>query len=255
MVGESVAFLRAEGQRVFFDAEHFFDGYKANPEFALRVLERPQQGRGAGAVRHQRRLAAARGPAHRGRGRGLLRSRPADRHPHPERHRLRGGQLGGRGGGRRHPRPGDGQRLRRAHRQRQPDDGRPRPPAQDGRDLPARGPHRAPDRGERHRRVGQPAASRRCADPYVGASAFAHKGGLHLGAGPGGGASYEHVDPTVVGTTPGCWCGPRGRSMSLKAQEFGVDLDDRSAGDLSERLKRWRPRATSSRRPTPPWSC
>ena len=39
MVAESVAFLKAEGLRVFFDAEHFFDGYKANPEFALRVLE------------------------------------------------------------------------------------------------------------------------------------------------------------------------------------------------------------------------
>ena len=39
MVAESVAFLKAEGLRVFFDAEHFFDGYKRNPEFALRVLE------------------------------------------------------------------------------------------------------------------------------------------------------------------------------------------------------------------------
>ena len=39
MVGESVAFLRDAGLRVFFDAEHFFDGYKRNPEFALRVLE------------------------------------------------------------------------------------------------------------------------------------------------------------------------------------------------------------------------
>ena len=39
MVGESVEFLKAAGRRVFFDAEHFFDGYKANPEFALRVLE------------------------------------------------------------------------------------------------------------------------------------------------------------------------------------------------------------------------
>src|SRR5205085_3368402 len=39
MVGESVAFLRGEGLRVFFDAEHCFDGYKANPEFTLRVLE------------------------------------------------------------------------------------------------------------------------------------------------------------------------------------------------------------------------
>ena len=39
MVGDSVKFLRNAGLRVFFDAEHFFDGYKANPEFALRVLE------------------------------------------------------------------------------------------------------------------------------------------------------------------------------------------------------------------------
>jgi 2-isopropylmalate synthase len=39
MVADSVAFLRGNGQDVFFDAEHFFDGYKRNPEFSLRVLE------------------------------------------------------------------------------------------------------------------------------------------------------------------------------------------------------------------------
>src|SRR3989440_13031084 len=39
MVADSVEFLRSEGREVFFDAEHFFDGYRANPEFALRVLE------------------------------------------------------------------------------------------------------------------------------------------------------------------------------------------------------------------------
>jgi 2-isopropylmalate synthase len=39
MVEESIAFLRGEGREVFFDAEHFFDGYRSNPEFALRVLE------------------------------------------------------------------------------------------------------------------------------------------------------------------------------------------------------------------------
>ena len=39
MVGDSVQFLKSEGLRVFFDAEHFFDGYKRNPEFSLRVLE------------------------------------------------------------------------------------------------------------------------------------------------------------------------------------------------------------------------
>ena len=38
MAFDSVEFLRHAGLRVFFDAEHFFDGYKRNPEFALRVL-------------------------------------------------------------------------------------------------------------------------------------------------------------------------------------------------------------------------
>jgi 2-isopropylmalate synthase len=39
MVADSVEFLRGAGMQVLFDAEHFFDGYKRNPEFALRVLE------------------------------------------------------------------------------------------------------------------------------------------------------------------------------------------------------------------------
>ncbi|MCP4085013.1 MAG: citramalate synthase [Actinomycetia bacterium] len=39
MVQDSVEYLKAQGLRVFFDAEHFFDGYKRNPEFTLRVLE------------------------------------------------------------------------------------------------------------------------------------------------------------------------------------------------------------------------
>jgi 2-isopropylmalate synthase len=39
MVGDSVEFLRREGMQVLFDAEHFFDGFKRNPEFSLRVLE------------------------------------------------------------------------------------------------------------------------------------------------------------------------------------------------------------------------
>ncbi|ODA28110.1 citramalate synthase [Planctopirus hydrillae] len=38
MIRDSVAFLAAEGRHVIYDAEHFFDGFKANPEFALRTL-------------------------------------------------------------------------------------------------------------------------------------------------------------------------------------------------------------------------
>jgi 2-isopropylmalate synthase len=39
MVADSVEFLAGHGLKVFYDAEHFFDGYKSNPEFSLRVLE------------------------------------------------------------------------------------------------------------------------------------------------------------------------------------------------------------------------
>jgi len=38
MVTDTVALLRAEGRRVFVDAEHFFDGFRLDPEYALAVV-------------------------------------------------------------------------------------------------------------------------------------------------------------------------------------------------------------------------
>ncbi len=38
MIGDSVTFLKKHMDEVFYDAEHFFDGYKANPEYALATL-------------------------------------------------------------------------------------------------------------------------------------------------------------------------------------------------------------------------
>jgi 2-isopropylmalate synthase len=35
---ESIRYLKGKGLEAIFDAEHFFDGYKANPEYAMRVL-------------------------------------------------------------------------------------------------------------------------------------------------------------------------------------------------------------------------
>lgn len=39
MIRESVAYLREQGLNVIYDAEHFFDGYRANPDYALSTLE------------------------------------------------------------------------------------------------------------------------------------------------------------------------------------------------------------------------
>ncbi|MBI5195550.1 MAG: citramalate synthase [Nitrospirae bacterium] len=38
LIHNSVAYLKKRIPKVFFDAEHFFDGYKANPEYAIKVL-------------------------------------------------------------------------------------------------------------------------------------------------------------------------------------------------------------------------
>jgi len=38
MIRDSVAFLKSQGREVFYDAEHFFDGYKDDMEFALSTL-------------------------------------------------------------------------------------------------------------------------------------------------------------------------------------------------------------------------
>jgi len=48
MISDSVAHLRSVDRRVFFDAEHFFDGYRTNPEFALATLRAAHE---AGAER------------------------------------------------------------------------------------------------------------------------------------------------------------------------------------------------------------
>jgi 2-isopropylmalate synthase len=43
MIGDSVAFCRSQGRVVFYDAEHFFDGYRSNPEYALRTLKAAEE--------------------------------------------------------------------------------------------------------------------------------------------------------------------------------------------------------------------
>jgi 2-isopropylmalate synthase len=43
VVHDTVAFLKGNDRKVIFDAEHFFDGYKNNPEYALRALREAER--------------------------------------------------------------------------------------------------------------------------------------------------------------------------------------------------------------------
>jgi 2-isopropylmalate synthase len=66
--------------------------------------------------------------------------------------------------------------------------------------------------------------------PYVGAASFAHKGGVHADAAAKSTRSYEHINPAIVGNrTRVLVSDMSGRSsIMMKAKEMGMDVDGRS---------------------------
>ncbi|MBI2953329.1 MAG: citramalate synthase [Chloroflexi bacterium] len=77
--------------------------------------------------------------------------------------------------------------------------------------------------------------------PYVGSSAFAHKGGMHVSAVAKSSAAYEHVSPVAVGATQRIVVSELGgkSNVLLGAQRFGVDLASQGADvrQMAERIK------------------
>jgi len=67
-------------------------------------------------------------------------------------------------------------------------------------------------------------------EPYVGRSAFAHKGGLHVSAIRKNRETYEHIDPAVVGNEQRVLVSDlSGRSnVEYKAKQFGIDVAGRA---------------------------
>ncbi len=242
MVADSVKYLRGRGMRVFFDAEHFFDGYKANPEYALRVVEAAALDgaevlvlcdTNGGSLPHEvERIVGevaryfAGGPQI-----GI--------HTQNDSGCAVGNSIAAVVAGATHLQGtvnGYGERTGNANLMTCI----PNLELKMGIScLP----------GGRLSRL--TTVSRRVAelvnlpphgaDPYVGAQAFAHKGGLHTSAlARSGGASYEHIDPTVVGNHTRVLVSDLGgrAGLVMKAEEFGLDLDHHQAAELSEHLKR-----------------
>jgi 2-isopropylmalate synthase len=241
MVAESVAFLKGEGLRVFFDAEHFFDGYKANAEFALRVLEAAMVNgadcvvlcdTNGGSLPHEVQritgeVVSFLGPntavgihTQNDTGCAVANSIAA----------VLGGATQVQG-----TVNGYGERTGNANLMTV---------------IPdltlklgvATLPEGHLDRLTvvSHRVAELVNLSPHPADPFVGQSAFAHKGGLHTSAlGRAGGATYEHIDPAVVGNHTRVLVSDLGgrAGMTMKAEEFGVEIDAKTSGELSEQLK------------------
>jgi len=241
MVGESVDFLVKAGLRVFFDAEHFFDGYKANAEYALRVLEAAALNgadclvmcdTNGGSLPHEVQHIVGEVHAYFGADQQLGIHTQNDSGCAVANSVVAvvagATQLQGTVNG-------YGERTGNAN-------------------LMTCIPNLELKMGVRCLPEGRlarlTAVSRHvaelvnlpphAADPYVGQSAFAHKGGLHTSAlGKAGGATYEHIEPELVGNGTRVLVSDLGgrAGMVMKAKELGVDLDDRAATRLSEDLK------------------
>ena len=178
------------------------------------LLRRLARGRGVRAARRSSRRCAA-APrssssatrtAARCRGRSRRASagvasslgRPVGIHAHDDAGCARR-ELARRRARRRDARAGHDQRLRRALREREPRVDHPEPRAE-ARAARASAPARCPTLARVSRFVAETAnlAFDEHA-PYVGRSAFAHKGGVHVAAIRRSPRSYEHVDPALVG--------------------------------------------------------
>lgn len=240
MVGDSVEYLKAEGLRVFFDAEHFFDGYKRNPEFTLRVLEAAAV-KGAdclvlcdtngGALPHEVEAIVADVVRH-------FDGVQIGMHTQNDTGCAVANAVAGVVSGATHVQGtinGYGERTGNCDNTVLVPNltlkmGIETLPAECIERLTAVSHHVA-------ELVNMPPQHQQ---PYVGSSAFAHKAGLHTSAIARRPDSYEHVDPAAVGNTTRFLLGDlSGRaSVELKAAELGIELDNKAMVDVVDEMKR-----------------
>ncbi|MDO9557354.1 MAG: citramalate synthase [Coriobacteriia bacterium] len=241
MVGDSVRYLKAQGRTVFFDAEHFFDGYKADATYALQVCQTAAEA-GAGVVvlcdtnggtlpHEVARIVAEM---------TVALDVPLGIHAHNDAACAVANSLVAVDGGCVHVQGtinGYGERAGNA-------------------DLTSIIPALVlkmgvetsvdPDRLKLLTEVSHFVAetanlSPYPQQPYVGASAFAHKGGVHASAASRLEAAYEHIEPALVGNLARVVVSElAGRaSLTMKAKEMGIDLtgDQETVGSVLDNIK------------------
>jgi 2-isopropylmalate synthase len=241
MIEESARFLAAQGREVIYDAEHFYDGYKADPAYALRTLAAAMKGgasnltlcdtNGGTLVDEFKAITAH-----------VVREFGADKvgvHCHNDSGLGVALTLAGVEAGAtlvQGTANGYGERVGNANLTtvlanlflKMGRTAHCAPNLAQLRDLSLFFDELANLRPD-------PKA------PFVGQSAFAHKGGQHANAASKVARSYEHIDPALVGNrTRVLVSDMAGRSsLALKAKELGVALDEKNPAmpALIEELK------------------
>ncbi|HZJ27784.1 MAG TPA: citramalate synthase [Acidimicrobiia bacterium] len=238
MVAESIEYLKDHDLAVLFDAEHFFDGYRANAEFSLRVLEAAALAgadrlvlcdTNGGSLPHQVELAV--------RAVTDYVDTPVGVHTHDDAGCGVANALAAVTAGATQVQGtinGYGERTGNCNLTTI---------------IPAltlkMGIETIPaDRMERLTPVAHHVAEvvNMALDPqapYVGSSAFAHKAGLHVSAIAKRPDAYEHVPPDSVGNgTRFVMSELSGRStVALKAKELGLDIEGPALSAVVDQLK------------------
>ena len=251
MIAESVAFLVGEGKRVIYDAEHFFDGFarrsRLRPARACAPPPRPAPTRSSAVT-----PTAARCPhgISRGDGRGRGRAGPGSGsgiHCHDDAGCGVANSLAAVAAGATHVQGtinGYGERCGNAN-------------------LVSIIPNLQLKLGLRCVSDAQLAELTSTATyvaellnftpdpdaPYVGRNAFAHKGGMHVAGVNADPATFEHIDPEIVGNRREMLISElsgKGTVLS-RAQDAGISLTDAVAAEVVERVKAARARRLSLR--------
>ncbi len=237
MIHDSIAYLKKHRmEEVFFDAEHFFDGFLSNPEFALRCIETAQEA-GADCVV----LCDTNGgmiPSQVSRVVAAVASRvrvPLGIHAHNDSDTAVANTLAAVEQGAvqvQGTMNGYGERCGNANLCSVI----PNVQLKLGRScLPARKLARLRECSRVVAERANQSPSRQ--QPYVGESAFAHKGGIHVSAVVRNPTTYEHVCPELVGNHRRFLVSDLSGKATVeeKAREFRLDLS-RKEGALEEIL-------------------
>ncbi len=241
MIADSVAFLVGEGKRVVYDAEHFFDGFQDDPDYALQCLRSAAEAgadtvvccdTNGGSLPHHVSLAMAQVVT------ALAGSTAAvGIHCHDDAGCGVANTLAAVAQGASHVQGtmnGYGERCGNAN-------------------LVSVIPNLQLKLGYECVSDGQLASLTPTAhfldellnftpdpnQPYVGRNAFAHKGGMHVAGVTADPATFEHIDPGVVGNTRELLVSElSGKgTVHARAADAGIELDDATAGRVVERVK------------------
>jgi 2-isopropylmalate synthase len=243
-IGKSVAHLVAQGREALFDAEHFFDGYKANPDYALACCMAAYDAGARWIVLCDTNGGALPSEVFEITGQVIQAGIPGDHigiHTHDDTGNAVANSLAAVNAGARQVQGtlnGLGERCGNANLTTL---------------IPTfllKEPYKSQfDTGVNEAALADLVKTSRMLDdilnrvplrsaPYVGASAFAHKAGLHASAILKDPSTYEHIPPEVVGNTRIVPMSNQAGQSNLRKRLLDMGLEVTEKADLGRILDR-----------------